>query len=254
MILVVKSVEAPAILKTTGKTLTSQNNKRYARSPKTYASKALPVTDGVYNDKTVKDALREAQHEKCCFCEKSQLNEDGAVEHFRPKRGFSATPKGKLQYPGYYWLCYNWINLYLICDACNRSKSNYFPLADDDKRAKSHRDDLVLEAAYILDPAGPEDPRAHLTFDRHFIKAGSQLGQKTIDACGLNQDKLLEERREFLKTVELLAEVYKVLVNDMAHKDLLQEVAARLNFFQGPTSMFSAAAADYLRMTGIALI
>lgn len=253
MIRVVKPVEAPIILTTVGKLETDKNNRRYSRRPQVYAIKALPIENGIYNNKTVKDALRIAQCNKCCFCETSQIDQDAAVEHYRPKRGYSSSPKGKTNYPGYYWLCYKWDNLYLICTACNRAKTNYFPLTDNDKRAKSHRDDVHEETPYIIDPGGSEDPRAHLAFDRHLITAKSELGRRTIEACGLNRLSLTEERREFLQLIRELTDLYKVLVNDSKHEDLLNKLIARLKIHQDSTKRFSAAVTDFLYLEGIIL-
>ena len=45
----------------------------------------------VYGHKTVKKALIEAQHGKCCFCEAKVVHISyGDVEHFRPKGGVSS--------------------------------------------------------------------------------------------------------------------------------------------------------------------
>ena len=54
---------------------------------------------------SVKDALREAQHGKCAFCE-SKISHiaHGDVEHFRPKAGYRQNPEDPLVQPGYYWL------------------------------------------------------------------------------------------------------------------------------------------------------
>jgi hypothetical protein len=98
----------------------------YNENPRDYQTgkKKFQFDSKIYGDKTVKQALIDAQHKKCCFCE-DLVGEDGDVEHFRPKSAYSQ--QRKFQYPGYYWLAYDWNNLYLSCSACNqRHKKNFF--------------------------------------------------------------------------------------------------------------------------------
>ena len=64
-----------------------------------------------YKCKDVKDNLDKIYHKKCAFCEKSLLDADKPIDHFRPKNG------------GYYWLSFSWDNLIMTCTECNRSKN-----------------------------------------------------------------------------------------------------------------------------------
>jgi hypothetical protein len=91
----------------------------------------------IYGHKTVKDALKKAQHDKCCFCEARVTHiSHGDVEHFRPKAAFLAKDSRKFTKPGYYWLAYDLSNLYFSCQICNQSyKKNYFPIAEEANRA-----------------------------------------------------------------------------------------------------------------------
>src|SRR5438094_4472024 len=77
---------------------------------------------------TVKDDLCRAQHCKCCYCERNNLEAAYLdVEHFRPKL---RAHRGE-GYPshGYGWLAWAWKNLMFACQACNRShKRDQFPL------------------------------------------------------------------------------------------------------------------------------
>lgn len=164
----------------------------------------------IYGHKTVKDALKKAQHDKCCFCEARVAHiSHGDVEHFRPKTGFSIMTKGKLTRPGYYWLAYDFSNLYFSCQICNQSfKKNYFPVTDETKRARSHNDDHLQEDCLILDP-GRENPNDHLIFEQEVIKAknGSAKGMETIKRTGLDRKKLEDNRLEYWKILDTLAKV-----------------------------------------------
>src|SRR5436190_9992909 len=95
----------------------------------------------LYGHREVKDALRQAQHDKCAFCE-SYLSHVayGDVEHFRPKAALRQNREDPLTKPAYYWLAYCWSNLYFSCQLCNqRFKRNWFPLSNPSQRVRSHR-------------------------------------------------------------------------------------------------------------------
>src|SRR5258705_11060485 len=102
---------------------------------------------------------------KCAYCEsKIVVNQPGDVEHFRPKgrvvdENFRPIKirhkkKGEMNHPGYYWLAYEWNNLFPSCIVCNRfrksgpsaepvvnradagaGKADPFPLEDEALRA-----------------------------------------------------------------------------------------------------------------------
>ncbi|MCB0521712.1 MAG: hypothetical protein H6577_14440 [Lewinellaceae bacterium] len=117
--------------------------------------------------------------------------------------------KGKLTRPGYYWLAYDFSNLYFSCQICNQSfKKNYFPVTDETKRARSHNDDHLQEDCLILDP-GRENPNDHLYFEQEVIKAknGSAKGMETIKRTGLDRKKLEDNRLEYWKILDTLAKV-----------------------------------------------
>jgi len=93
----------------------------------------------IYGAKSVKNKLKGVQRNKCCFCEARVAHvSHGDVEHFRPKGGFQQDEGDELIKPGYYWLAYDWSNLFLSCQICNQiHKKNLFPLADP-TQSKGH--------------------------------------------------------------------------------------------------------------------
>lgn len=174
----------------------------------------------VYGPKSVKDALLEAQHHKCCFCETKLGHADhGDVEHFRPKGGWQQDETDALHQPGYYWLAYEWSNLYASCSICNTShKGNFFPLADPATRNTHYDADIASEVPLLLDPAGPDNPEDHIGFRGEFVYPinDSARGDATIRICGLDREHLEEDRRRSLATVR------SVLVI-LHHKDTTAE-------------------------------
>jgi uncharacterized protein (TIGR02646 family) len=184
-------------------------NSAYSRAPRSYekGTRSFEFDPGLYGHATVKQALLEAQHGKCAFCE-SQLAHIsyGDVEHFRPKAGWRQEEGEPLSRPGYYWLAYEWANLFLACTLCNQQfKKNLFPLQTPALRARSHKQDVTAEDPLLLDPA-MDDPEAFISFREEVPYAvdGNARGEATIRTLGLRREALAEQRRKHLTLVQTL--------------------------------------------------
>lgn len=159
----------------------------------------------LYKHPGVKQQLREDQHEKCAFCESKIahiLYGKGDVEHFRPKAGFRQDPGDDLTRPGYYWLAYDWNNLFISCGQCNRRyKGNLFPLQDPTTRARSHKDTIAREEPLFLHPSDDE-PEEHIAFREAVAvaKNGSERGGITILYLYLNRTSLYDVRDDYYRT------------------------------------------------------
>ena len=203
------------MLRTRGKRKRRAHSASYTRYADDYeaGTRTFGFDAGIYGHATVKTALKQAQHDKCCFCEsKISHISYGDVEHFRPKAGFRNRPGEPLTQPGYYWLAYEWANLYLACQLCNqRHKENLFPVADGSPRAQSHHEagEVELEETLFLDPGGREDPSDHISFRAEvpYAVGGSEKGRTTIDALGLGRPELCERRAELLEMLRVIHEV-----------------------------------------------
>ena len=141
---------APDVLTTRGATATEQHKLDYLAGTRKFS-----FENSVYGHSSVKALLIKIQHDKCCFCErKISAGEPGHIEHYRPKGGYKIQEKSKLVKPGYYWLAYDFGNLFLSCNRCNTSyKKNYFPLVDETKRAINHDLTIEDEDPLILNPS-----------------------------------------------------------------------------------------------------
>jgi uncharacterized protein (TIGR02646 family) len=200
MIRIVKSARPLARLATAGAAHCAQLEQAYdadvaaGRPPGTTS---LAADSRIYGSAAVKKKLQADQHGKCCYCESTLLETGfGDVEHFRPKAGVRQTVKGRLEQPGYYWLAYDWRNLYFSCARCNQAhKRNYFPLIDPARRARSHHEATGHEQPQLLDLA-TEDPQPHLTFVEEVARPLTERGQHCILAYGLNRPELAQRRRE----------------------------------------------------------
>lgn len=168
---------------------------------------------GIYAADIVRAALVELFHQKCAYCE-SPLPDPFDVEHFRPK-GRIAENSGHL---GYYWLAYSWPNLLPSCVPCNRNrkdkpiwgdlnmgitggKFDQFPLADEDKRAMSPKDDITHEDPLILDPCNdnPEERINYLVGGD--ITGIDDHGETTVRICHLKRRRLCKARWKKIKSV-----------------------------------------------------
>lgn len=125
----------PEILKSKGEKETLKNIAEYKKSkakyisntPGTKTTKDYTVADSIeidkdiYGHKEVKSALINLQKKCCCFCESRITHiSSGDVEHFRPKNGYSQDQTDLFHKPGYFWLAYDWSNLFFSCEQCNR--------------------------------------------------------------------------------------------------------------------------------------
>lgn len=91
MIRVRKPTEPPEVLRTKGTRARRALNSTYSRAPRSYekGTRSFEFDSAIYAHETVKQALLEAQHGKCAFCESKFAHISyGDVEHFRPKAGW----------------------------------------------------------------------------------------------------------------------------------------------------------------------
>jgi uncharacterized protein (TIGR02646 family) len=196
-----------------------------ARMDALHEAGAHEARASVYGNDQVRAALEELFHDKCAYCEsRVSAVADWDVEHFRPK-GKVAERDG---HPGYYWLAYEWSNLYPSCSHCNQrrkdrprwgdlqyagsgGKMDQFPLEDESSRALSPDDDLGTEARLLLDPCA-DRPEEHLryTVDGQVVAVvGSRKAEVSIDVFHLRRRRLRDQRRNKGKAVVDLLKIIR---------------------------------------------
>ena len=207
----------------------------------------------------MKQELLQAQHEKCCYCETIfQATYPGAVEHFRPKGAVRQERGQRKQYPGYYWLAYDWNNLLVSCHDCNTAKGTLFPLVDDGARARSHYDDVDAECPFFIDPSR-EDPRLHIRFRGAAVEPLTCKGRSTIPGLDLRRWHLREARMKELNrlrclrdSVQIRGELEDILAPDEFEKGkkVLDKAVLKwkreIDESMLPTAEYSAMARDFL--------
>lgn len=136
-------------------------------------------------------ALRALFHGKCAYCE--QPIEFG-LDRYRPTSN-SLGSDGRIDPDHYWWLAYDWSNLYSACSGCSRAKANRFPIQG--KRARRGIEGMRLhsEMPLLLDPC-MDQPAEHIDFDvSGRVIAKSERGHVTIETLALNRPQLIELRR-----------------------------------------------------------
>lgn len=249
MIKVTKPKHVPSKLKYDGCSENEKNSEDYMENPGAYMSGALKfnIKNKIYGHHTVKSKLKAAQNNKCCFCEKDLSDEYGAIEHFRPKGGYHSIRGTKIKKPGYYWLAYDWKNLYFSCSGCNSKsgKGNLFPLQDELARAKSHCDDYRRETPLLLNPGGRKNPKNHIVFKNEYPAGKTIFGRKTIEICRIDRDSLNDMRRKLISDIEA-----RIMILEISNAYSSCDVNKAKEFIKDsmkPDAPFSSAAINYIR-------
>lgn len=233
MISISKNPNAPQLLIEKGVPLTAADCMKFDANPALYRSapginnsviRKMSIDNKIYGDQTVKSALIQDQHEKCCFCEaKFIANGYGDVEHFRPKKAYKKKGDRKLTYPGYYWLGYDWNNLLFSCQICNQKyKKNEFPLSDESTRVQDHNFNHLLsqEATLLINPI-TENPENFVRFREEvpYPVNDNEKGKESIRFFGLKRKELNDIRLEYLKLVRLALPYANIDLGDNAVVD-----------------------------------
>ena len=149
-----------------------------------------------FNAKGVRVALRALFAGKCAFCESPiEPASAGITHHFRPTQE-AVDADGGVSRPHYWWLAYEWENLYLACQPCATAAGASFPVAGERAPVGAKHEALRGEVPQLLDPCA-DDPREHLQFaDDGSVLHLTDRGRHTIMAYALNRTELREARRE----------------------------------------------------------
>lgn len=148
-----------------------------------------------YNHRDVRAGLHAAQGAKCCYCEITLRRPGTPIEHHRPK-GKALRGHGRPTH-GYWWLAWDWNNLFLACTACNGAKSHWFPLSRHRGVLRQGSKPPGPERPLLLDPAN-DDPMKTIRFVRlagrwrPIPRQPTPRAKKTIRIVQLDADDLLE--------------------------------------------------------------
>ena len=199
----------------------------------------------IYSSEAVRTELWKMQHHKCCFCEHVYEKKFSTVEHFRPKTS-SRNQTGQTE-AGYWWLGYEFENLYFCCSNCNTPKSNWFPI-NNGVRYKHPELPWVMmtEDPLVLDPGAPTHrPEDHLSFVRHpehnywRIAALDDYGSWTIRSASLDRDDLNELRDAHY--IKYLLPIVQAAQGDANLWDMARKIAHKYCEPEAPFSLLARA-------------
>jgi len=175
----------------------------------------------------VKPHLEELSNAACWYCE--GIYKAGApnhVDHFRPKgKVVNLDDESVLCNEGYWRLAFDFGNYRLSCHRCNTSeldddlkqgKANYFPIADEGKRASGARHSVAAVAAeqpLLLDPIDPQDCNS-LYFDEDGgVSAVPNANPSLMHRVGVSKrvyfigrDELVDYRRHLFERCRVCVE------------------------------------------------
>lgn len=219
MIFIDKPVAPPAVLSSRGVVTAATHCTDHDAAPADYRSgaKKFEFDATIYAAPEVKDVLRTAQQGKCAFCESFVPHIGyGDVEHYRPKAGYKQRKGDTLKRPGYYWLAYDWDNLFFACQLCNEQfKRNLFPLKQGHQRARHHSVTLTDEEPLLIHPVRI-DPTAHIEFRQERVVGVTAEGKESIRVLGLKRAALSEARGRRLQSLKNLRRVRDLLQDRIA--------------------------------------
>jgi len=258
VIRVVKSADPPAKLCKEGARETKSLCDAFDSAPDDHlvGTKTFEFKSKIYGHSSVKDALLSAQHGKCCFCESKVPHvSHGDVEHFRPKAGFQQLVTDKLGRPGYYWLAYDWDNLFFCCQICNqRHKKNLFPLLRPKRRARSHGDSIADEEPLFISPSEPQVEKL-IRFREEYPYAvrGNRRAKATIEQLGLTREDLAEKRKDYLTLLRIVIGNHSVLLAQFPDDPRPADVEAQLTANEQSLRDRLEVAAEYTAMARAAI-
>lgn len=230
--ILVKRTKVPRDLKSSKIKLKIDEMRVFFKSKKKNAQKRFNFNLSLINTPSIKSDLHSMFKGKCAYCE-SKTSDAGNIDHFRPINGALGLLKENFSKDHYWWLAYEWSNLYLSCQGCNLSKGNRFPIQGNRSNQNTSTEQILL-----IDPCGDEDPSLHLSFTEDgFVSPITYRGKITIDTFGLNRVSLVEQRRLHAHKVKLAIEQRKT---NSPTED---------KYFQLEESTFSLFTDEYLALT-----
>ena len=196
-----------------------------------------------YRTEEVKITLITCQNNKCCFSEAKFVGDYSNVEHFRPKGRVDTWPDGGIEYPGYYWLAYDWSNLFLCKSRINSSdKRNFFPVTNN--RNRTHYD-TNIEKNLLID-VNLEDPRKHIKFINEEPYPVDERGLFNITFFQLRHSEFDEARRTKFNLLKALKDLIDIGISQGHNKAIYADQIKLLREAMSPKSEFSSMAIDFL--------
>ncbi|EJQ32368.1 TIGR02646 family protein [Bacillus toyonensis] len=167
----------------------------------------------------LKLALEDVFQGKCAYCESiiKNVNSYGRINHYRPSKGAYFNEYYSPDH--YWWLKYEWSNLYYVCPLCNSKKHKKFPILGKPAPIGAVGSELLSEDPLILDPCS-DIPENHLIYNENGeVHSKTRKGQYTISLLGLNREQLVDERKHSLQRFKNNCDTFIMLLGSNLNKN-----------------------------------
>lgn len=174
--------------------------------------------DEHYHSLSIRNDVQKKFNGHCAFCDRVFDNDkvEMVIHSFRPQQA-AQDEKSNEHLDYYYWLIYEWENIYPLCQDCHSYKWSFFPV----KRGTRAKIEMPLNEIYkyekpkILDPC-QTDPEDVLYYnDKGEIFGRTPEAKLTISRLRLNRAELKEGRVALKKKMDtLLKDFWNILARD----------------------------------------
>lgn len=215
----------------------------------------------------LRGALWRIGYMKCWYSEASLQENEGHVEHYRPKKRLSGA-----RHDGYWWRAFDWTNLRLAHPTVNRRKTDYlsgtrvgkgsyFPLRHEGRRANNKAEE-VNEEPILLDPVVPSDARLICFAEDSgapcplYMKEKNEWlnrrAEESIKYYHLDEASWNAKRADLMAAVKKLCDQLESLDNqeprdEVAYNQKIDELVGYLS----PFAEFSSACLQMVRERGL---
>ncbi|RLQ91332.1 AAA family ATPase [Planomicrobium sp. Y74] len=162
---------------------------------------------------------------KCAFCESIASNEKLILDYYRPIGGALNVITGQFSKEHYHWLDKDWANILVICNECNRTKSNRFPLEGEFCSLETNLFELNKEKRLLINPFS-DFPEKHFLYDEEgTIIPKTKKGEVTVEVLNLNRHSLIDGRRRELFRFNNSCQDF---INSKEEKKILEEIVMQI--------------------------
>jgi AAA domain, putative AbiEii toxin, Type IV TA system/AAA domain len=142
---------------------------------------------------------------KCAYCETPTA--ELLLEWHRPPEE-AMDLDGTVARDHYWWLFYDWDNLYPICSACRSHKGRRFPVRGRRSAPEARGPELDTEQPLLLDPFRDHPQRVLVYADDGTVSGADRRAEVTIEVLGLNRADLVAGRADAARQVRALFEPF----------------------------------------------
>ena len=180
---------------------------------------------GLLDHQEVAASLREMTSARCAFCGIVEWEKPFGLgtHHFRPPQE-AVAHDGATSRRHYWWLAYQWENLYLACADCRTAQGAKFPTERSRVRVGTKDGLAEKEEPLLLDPCHDDPERYFIYLDSGEVVSNSQRGEATIETFDLNRPFLVQARHQAAEVTRAEIAHTAGLLNEEHHGEFVEAV------------------------------